>query len=508
MAERRFLKLWCKAALASAALTMTLTVAQPGLAQTTPAAQTPRANTPTPTPTPAPSDNGQIGPPQLRDFSLNGTVTRQAEPGPTPAPRASPPAPPRSAPAGSSTAGSAGSSPILAAPAASTASGSRPDRSTLVVPRAPVAAGPDRAPALDAVTVELPPASLAPPLPAPGFESEPVASEPGAAAPAPVASMAWWPWLLAALAALCAVGFLAWRRQQDRQDRYAYDGVSDLLATHAEPSPEPVAPRVPPSPRAASPAGTPAAAAARADPIPARPSSSAPGTGGVYANVRAPAPDAGGVFARTVSSPPAAPPVATPLPLPAAPSDGVFASMRAARPDGIVATTLRPAISFEVKPIRVQTDAKRGAAVLFDVVIINNGSAPARDVLVEAQLINAGPRQDEEIAAFFQAPDGSGDRLPVIAPMARVSLKIQLSIAGDAMKPIEVEGRQLFVPLVAFNALYRWSGGEEQTSASFLVGRGGGGDGGDGKMAPFRLDQGIKSWSKLDSRLHSQGLQR
>ena len=50
-----------------------------------------------------------------------------------------------------------------------------------------------------------------------------------------------------------------------------------------------------------------------------------------------------------------------------------------------------------------------------------------------------------------------------------------------------VEGRKLFVPLIAFNALYRWSGGERPDSASFLVGRG---DAEGGKMAPFRLDLG------------------
>ena len=70
------------------------------------------------------------------------------------------------------------------------------------------------------------------------------------------------------------------------------------------------------------------------------------------------------------------------------------------------------------------------------------------------------------------------------------------------MAPIEVEGRKLFVPLVAFNALYRWSGGEEQDSASFLVGRG---DDDGGKMAPFRLDQGARSWTGLGARAAQHG---
>jgi len=42
------------------------------------------------------------------------------------------------------------------------------------------------------------------------------------------------------------------------------------------------------------------------------------------------------------------------------------------------------------------------------------------------------------------------------------------------------------VPLIAFNALYSWSGGEGQTSASYLLGR----DTKSEKLAPFRLDLG------------------
>ena len=166
---------------------------------------------------------------------------------------------------------------------------------------------------------------------------------------------------------------------------------------------------------------------------------------------------------------------------------------------------MRPKLGFELRPIRAETDDTRGAALLFDVIVINNGSAPARDVLVEAQIVNAGPRQDEEIGRFFREPVGKGERLPVIPPLGRISLKTRLAIPGDKMNPIEVEGRKLFVPLVAFNALYRWNGGDEQDSASFLVGRG---DGADGKMAPFRLDQGARSWTGLGARPHSMGLQR
>ena len=49
---------------------------------------------------------------------------------------------------------------------------------------------------------------------------------------------------------------------------------------------------------------------------------------------------------------------------------------------------------------------------------------------------------------------------------------------------MKLAGARLFVPLIGFNALYRWGSGEGQTSASFLVGRDDRGE----KLAPLRLD--------------------
>ena len=61
----------------------------------------------------------------------------------------------------------------------------------------------------------------------------------------------------------------------------------------------------------------------------------------------------------------------------------------------------------------------------------------------------------------------------VVAPRANVRL-------------VEIAGRNVFVPLIAFNALYGWATGEGQTSASYMLGRNTKSD----KLAPFRLDLG------------------
>jgi hypothetical protein len=52
------------------------------------------------------------------------------------------------------------------------------------------------------------------------------------------------------------------------------------------------------------------------------------------------------------------------------------------------------------------------------------------------------------------------------------------------------------VPVIAFNALYEWSGGKGQTSAAYLVGRETSGD----KLGPVRLDQGAREVRKLSAR--------
>jgi hypothetical protein len=140
----------------------------------------------------------------------------------------------------------------------------------------------------------------------------------------------------------------------------------------------------------------------------------------------------------------------------------------------------------------------------FDVVLANVGSAPARDVLVEARLFTASISQDREIAAFFQNPMTEGDRMTSIAPLGRISLKSVARLPLDDLNRFEAAGRKMFVPLVGFNICYRSSAGEGQASASFLVGRG---NEEDEKLAPFRLDQGPRSFKGLSARPHSIGLQ-
>jgi hypothetical protein len=184
---------------------------------------------------------------------------------------------------------------------------------------------------------------------------------------------------------------------------------------------------------------------------------------------------------------------APPAPPPAAPKARPAPAPSAA---GIVSTRLRPWIEIGFQPHRCILDEEK-VTFEFDIELFNSGSAPARAVLVEASLFNAGATQEQDVATFFANPVGEGDRIAVIPPLQRFAVRTQVSTAREQVLTYEAAGRQVFVPVIAFNALYEWSGGTGQTSAAYLLGRASNGD----KMAPFRLDLGPRIFRGLAARL-------
>lgn len=280
--------------------------------------------------------------------------------------------------------------------------------------------------------------------PQPSYDGDPPAADPLA----PDGGLMSWPWIAALIALLGGGAFIAWSRRGARQrfgdpGRMAFAGL--VPDADVEPATFPPArPRPDPVPPRAQPAPRP-------DPVPPKPAKPAPA------------------------------------------GDGL-----------IVATRLKPELNVLFQPDRAVV-TEREVLLQFDVILTNSGSAPARDVLVEAKLVPAHAGQDQEIAAFFQQPQASGDRMAAIAPLGKIALKSAVRLPIDQLHSFEVEGRQLFVPLVAFNILFRTGSGEGQASASFLVGRG---SDEDEKLAPFRLDLGPRIFRGLSARPHSMGLTR
>jgi hypothetical protein len=379
-----------------------------------------------------------IGPSQLQNFSLQGTVTRPAErPTTTTAqPVGAVARPSEVVPA---PADSANLQPANATANRATEYRTRPVRSA------------DARPSLDAQgsTGEITPSA---PLDVTTNQAQQPfygdAVSPSATPLSPDNGLFTWPWL-AALAALIGGGaFIGWSRRGRRQrygdaGRLAFAGLVPDAEAETAPFP-PVRPRPDPVPPRAQP---------RPDPVP----------------------------------PPAPKPASKPA------DNGL-----------IVSTALKPVLNVEFQPDRaVVTESE--VLLQFDVTLINSGSAPARDVLVEGRLVCAHAGQDQEIAAFFHEPQATGDRMAGIPPLGKVALKSAVRLPLDQLHSFEVEGRTLFVPLVAFNILFRSGSGESQASASYLVGRG---NDEDEKLAPFRLDLGPRIFRGLSARPHSMGLTR
>ena len=292
----------------------------------------------------------------------------------------------------------------------------------------------------------------------------PVIDEPLAtASPVGLGGFPIWPWLIGLLA--IAGGALLWFfRRRNHNGRYAAAGHASIdIVLPSPPTPTP-APRADPA----------VGFAPRPDPTPAPPAS----------GVRKPLPT-------TLMPPPSAPPRVEPRPDPIIPG-------------GIVSTGLRPWIDVELSPDRALLD-EQGAAIAFEVTLYNSGSAAARDVIIEAKLLNAGVSQDVELSAFFTADTAVSDPIPQIAPYARIPLRSAVRLPLEAISEYEYEGRKLFMPLVAISVRYRWSNGDGQSAAGFLVGQG---NDGQDKLAPLRIDRGARSWNGLGARRYEKGVRR
>ena len=349
-----------------------------------------------------------IGPSQLRDFNLQGRVTRPADQ------PATTPAQPANTAAATPRSGEAVPGEAAAAPSTRTA-GSIASRAGPSGPTGPQVAVPTIATDAQPVTPSQPLEVTTGTAPQPGFSDDSVS----AASLDPEGGTLPLPWIAALIALIGGGAFIAWSRR-GRRERYADPGRMAFagLAPEIVPDAKPFPPARP-----------------RPDPLPPR------------AQPTPPAP-----------RPNPVPPRSEPAPKPV--DDGLIVSSR-----------LKPQLNFEFHPDRVVV-TEQEALLQFEIVIANVGSAPARDVLVEGRLFTANIGQDQEIADFFRNPATEGDRMASIAPLGRISLKSVARLPLDQIHHFQAGGRKMFVPMIGFNILYRFGSADGQASASFLVGRG------------------------------------
>lgn len=169
---------------------------------------------------------------------------------------------------------------------------------------------------------------------------------------------------------------------------------------------------------------------------------------------------------------------------------------------------LRPWLEIDFIPRRAGTNLT-SATVDFELAIRNIGSVAANDVRVLVQLLTANPHQNAQLQTVFDRPTDQ----PIMAPFAlephdTARINAVGTLAIDKINRLELEGRPMFVPIMAVRAVYNWAGNRGDrgsTANAYILGVG---REGQGKMQPLWLDAGPRMADRITHRLHEIGVRR
>ncbi|WP_343518790.1 hypothetical protein [Sphingomonas sp.] len=172
---------------------------------------------------------------------------------------------------------------------------------------------------------------------------------------------------------------------------------------------------------------------------------------------------------------PVAPPAPTPGPPPlerntppAAPVPPVSPA-RAQAPVAPVPAPDGPLVA-EIRPLRAAI--RDGQVTLdFELFVQNRGHEPADNIRAVLALLGANAEQDAQIASFHSASRLAAGSEPFsLAPGAVNKLNAQVSLPGEQMQVVQVQGKAMFVPIVPL-ALKWYAGLSIRTLRdSFMVG--------------------------------------
>lgn len=133
--------------------------------------------------------------------------------------------------------------------------------------------------------------------------------------------------------------------------------------------------------------------------------------------------------------------------------------------------------------------------------LINEGSAPAKDMQLRAGLVSASARQDEFIEAFHStSAQVKAEPLGDAKPGERIGMAIELSVPLTDMESFVVGDQKLLVPIVVANLSYGNGSTSHQQTARIACMIGREATPPAPKMGPLRLDLGPRSFSPLGQR--------
>ena len=178
---------------------------------------------------------------------------------------------------------------------------------------------------------------------------------------------------------------------------------------------------------------------------------------------------------------------------------------KAPSPAPTAATADRPWIdlTLEVRSARLSL---MGATIGYALTLHNRGERSADDILIRTFMANADANQQAQLQLFFAGAVGLPAHSAVsLTPGQRLSLTGELRLLPDQIAPVQMGDRALLIPLIAFDAQYRWSDepegtpvGSGRTGRAFIVGQEKTPPA--DRLAPFRVDQGPRQFRTPGSR--------
>lgn len=195
--------------------------------------------------------------------------------------------------------------------------------------------------------------------------------------------------------------------------------------------------------------------------------------------VPAPTPGPPPLARKTPPAPPVAPvlPAAAPAPPPEGPLVAELRPLRAAIRDGAV-------------------------TVDFELFVHNRGTEPADNIRAVLALLGANAEQDAQIAGFHAAARMAAGSEPFgVAPGATHVLSGQVSVPGDKMPVVTVQGRAMFVPIVPVTL--KWHAGLSIRTLrdAFMVGTAPAPGG--GKLGPLWVERAGDGFGRLAAKRYA-----
>lgn len=191
-----------------------------------------------------------------------------------------------------------------------------------------------------------------------------------------------------------------------------------------------------------------------------------------------------------VATPPTPPrPVAPPLP------PEPVADPAARPPGGLVTSSLRPELVFELTPVRAGIDTLR-ASLDFTLAVGNAGRSAAQDLHIETWLLAADRDPRAVIERLLAREPGEPMLAPfALPPGAAIDLSGQTVTPREGLATITAGERRLFVPMLVVRALWQdGRGGRDGSGAAFMVGVP---REGQDRLAPLPLDRGARGYTTL-----------